>query len=55
MHAQPLIAVHDVQVSSRWYQALLSCESGHGGTEYEQIFSKGRMILQRALVRFIHR
>jgi catechol 2,3-dioxygenase-like lactoylglutathione lyase family enzyme len=46
MHAQPLIVVHNVQASSRWYQSLLGCESGHGGPEYEQIFSKGRMVLQ---------
>ena len=46
MQAQPLIAVRDVQASSRWYQALLGCESGHGGPEYEQIVCKGRMILQ---------
>jgi extradiol dioxygenase family protein len=46
MHPQPLIAVHDVQVSSRWYQAVLGCESGHGGAKYEQITYKGEMILQ---------
>jgi catechol 2,3-dioxygenase-like lactoylglutathione lyase family enzyme len=46
MHAQPLIVVHDVQASSRWYQSLLGCESSHGGPEYEQIFSKSRMVLQ---------
>ncbi|NJL56267.1 VOC family protein, partial [bacterium] len=46
MHAQPLIAVHDVQLSSQWYQAVLGCESGHGGSEYERIVCQGRMILQ---------
>jgi catechol 2,3-dioxygenase-like lactoylglutathione lyase family enzyme len=46
MHAQPLIAVRDVQASSRWYQAVLGCESGHGGAEYEQIVFEGRMVLQ---------
>lgn len=46
MQAQPLIAVRDVQESSRWYQAVLGCESGHGGPEYEQIVCKGRMVLQ---------
>lgn len=46
MYAQPLIAVRNVQVSSRWYQAVLGCESGHGGPDYEQIVYKGRMILQ---------
>ena len=46
MQAQPLIAVRDVQASSLWYQSVLGCESGHGGPEYEQIVSDGRMILQ---------
>jgi hypothetical protein len=31
MRPQPLICVSDVERSSRWYQALLRCESGHGG------------------------
>jgi catechol 2,3-dioxygenase-like lactoylglutathione lyase family enzyme len=46
MQAQPLIAVRDVQASSRWYQALLGCESGHGGPDYEQLVFEGTMILQ---------
>jgi catechol 2,3-dioxygenase-like lactoylglutathione lyase family enzyme len=46
MQAQPLIAVRDVQASSYWYQAVLGCESGHGGSEYEQIVCKDRMVLQ---------
>jgi catechol 2,3-dioxygenase-like lactoylglutathione lyase family enzyme len=46
MQAQPLIAVRDVQVSSHWYQAVLGCESGHGGPDYERIIHKGRLILQ---------
>lgn len=46
MHAQPLLAVHDVEASSRWYQSLLDCRSGHGGPDYEQLVSAGRMILQ---------
>lgn len=46
MKAQPLIAVRDVERSSRWYQQLLGCQSGHGGNEYEQIVSDGEIILQ---------
>ncbi|HEY9102781.1 VOC family protein [Chitinimonas sp.] len=46
MYAQPLIAVADVPRSSRWYQAVLGAESGHGGEEYEQIMAGGEMILQ---------
>jgi catechol 2,3-dioxygenase-like lactoylglutathione lyase family enzyme len=46
MRPQPLIAVTDVQASSRWYQRLLGCESGHGGPEYERLFSDGALIMQ---------
>jgi hypothetical protein len=42
----PLICVHDVEASSRWYQRLLGCESGHGGREYERLNHRGRLILQ---------
>jgi catechol 2,3-dioxygenase-like lactoylglutathione lyase family enzyme len=35
MRPQPMIAVTDVEASSRWYQRLLGCESAHGGPEYE--------------------
>ena len=37
MQPQPLIAVRDVPASSRWYQQLLGCASGHGGREFEQL------------------
>jgi catechol 2,3-dioxygenase-like lactoylglutathione lyase family enzyme len=46
MRPQPLIAVTDVEASSRWYQRLLGCESAHGGREYERLVSKGGLILQ---------
>jgi catechol 2,3-dioxygenase-like lactoylglutathione lyase family enzyme len=43
---QPLIAVTDVEASSRWYQRLLGCESAHGGPAYERLVSSGALILQ---------
>ena len=46
VRAQPLIAVSDVEASSRWYQRLLACESAHGGSAYERLVSNGRLILQ---------
>lgn len=46
MIPQPLIAVHDVEASSAWYQRLLDCASGHGGPEYERLLHDGRLILQ---------
>ena len=35
--AQTLIAVRDVEASSRWYRALLGVSSGHGGPLYERL------------------
>jgi catechol 2,3-dioxygenase-like lactoylglutathione lyase family enzyme len=46
MRPQPLIAVSDVEASSRWYQRLLGCRSAHGGAEYERLVSDGVLILQ---------
>jgi catechol-2,3-dioxygenase len=46
MNPQPLIAVRDVNVSSLWYQAVLNCQSGHGGSEYERLVLDGQMIMQ---------
>jgi catechol 2,3-dioxygenase-like lactoylglutathione lyase family enzyme len=43
---QPLVVVRDVQASSRFYSALLGAESGHGGTEYEQVVKDGEILLQ---------
>jgi catechol 2,3-dioxygenase-like lactoylglutathione lyase family enzyme len=46
MRPQPLICVDDVEASSRWYQRLLGCKSGHGGREYERLVSGGKLALQ---------
>ena len=46
MQLAPLICVHDVEASSRWYQRLLGCESGHGGKEYERLNYNGNLVLQ---------
>ena len=46
MRPQPLIAVTDVEASSRWYQRLLGCGSNHGGSTYEQLVHDGQLILQ---------
>ena len=46
MNPQPLIVVRDVEASSVWYQAVLGCQSGHGGPEYERLLVDGRIILQ---------
>jgi catechol 2,3-dioxygenase-like lactoylglutathione lyase family enzyme len=48
LRPQPLIAVADVEASSRWYQRLLDCGTAHGGPdpEYERLVSNGQLILQ---------
>ena len=46
MRPQPLICVRDVPASSRWYQRLLGCRSGHGGEHYEQLVADGQLLLQ---------
>ena len=46
MRPQPLIRVRDVEASSSWYQRLFGCQSAHGGTEYERLVSRDRLILQ---------
>lgn len=46
MRPQPLLAVHDVEASSRWYQRLLGCHSAHGGPEYERLVYDGVLVLQ---------
>ncbi len=46
MRPQPLIAVRDVEATSRWYQRLLGCESAHGGAEYERLTVGGELVLQ---------
>ncbi|HQR39630.1 MAG TPA: VOC family protein [Blastocatellia bacterium] len=46
MRPQPLIAVSDVEASSRWYQELLGCRSAHGGPEYERLEVDGVLVMQ---------
>jgi len=44
--AQPMLAVPDVEASSRWYQQVLGATSGHGGPEYEMVLVDGATVLQ---------
>lgn len=46
MQAQPMIVVHDVQASSRWYQSVLGLKSAHGGSEYERLTLKDKLVMQ---------
>jgi catechol 2,3-dioxygenase-like lactoylglutathione lyase family enzyme len=46
MRPQPLITVHDVELSSRWYQQLLGLVSDHGGPHYERLLFQDVLVLQ---------
>jgi predicted enzyme related to lactoylglutathione lyase len=43
---QTMIAVRDVEASSRWYQHLLGLQSDHGGPHYERLLAGGDLVLQ---------
>jgi len=47
MRPQPMIAVTDVEASSRFYQELLGLRSDHGGPEYERLVDgEGELVMQ---------
>jgi predicted enzyme related to lactoylglutathione lyase len=43
---QTMIAVRDLEASSRWYQQLLGLRSDHGGPEYERLLAGETLVLQ---------
>lgn len=43
---QTMLAVRDVEASSRWYQHLLGLRSDHGGPEYERLLAGDTLVLQ---------
>ncbi len=51
---QPLLSVHNVQASSRWYQNVLGAKSGHGGEEYERLVMGETLLLQLHLLEVGH-
>jgi hypothetical protein len=46
MRLRPMLQVSDVVVASRWYQDALGLTSGHGGDEFEMLFSGDNLVLQ---------
>jgi catechol 2,3-dioxygenase-like lactoylglutathione lyase family enzyme len=46
VQSQTMIAVRDVEASSRWYQELLGLQSDHGGPDYERLVDNGVLVLQ---------
>ncbi len=41
----PIIAVKDVEVSSKWYQSIFGCRSLHGGKEFNILVSENDEVL----------
>lgn len=41
----PIIAVKDVEVSSKWYQSVFGCRRAHGGDEFAVLVSENDEIL----------
>jgi predicted enzyme related to lactoylglutathione lyase len=42
----PIIAVRDVEASSKWYQSVFGCKSMHGGKEFDiLVFEDGEILL----------
>jgi hypothetical protein len=41
----PIIAVRDVEASSKWYQSVFGCKSMHGGKEFDILVSEDGEIL----------
>ncbi|MEM6632634.1 MAG: VOC family protein [Bacteroidota bacterium] len=45
MKIDPIIAVQDVEASSKWYQSLLGCKSAHGGKEFDMLVDESGEVL----------
>ncbi|MEP6584461.1 MAG: VOC family protein [Ginsengibacter sp.] len=41
----PIIAVKDVEASSKWYQSVFGCRSMHGGKEFDILISETDEVL----------
>ena len=41
----PIIAVKDVEASSKWYQSVFNCRSMHGGKDFDILMSENDEIL----------
>src|SRR5271156_5549043 len=46
MRLRPMLQVRDVAQSSSWYHDVLGLVSGHGGDEYDMLFSGDEFVLQ---------
>lgn len=45
MKIDPIIAVKDIETSSKWYQAVFGCHSRHGGDEFDILVTESDEVL----------
>lgn len=45
MKMDPIIAVKDVEASSKWYQSVLGCKSMHGGKVFDILVSEDNEVI----------
>jgi len=45
MKIDPIIAVHDIEVSSKWYQSIFGWNSIHGGQEFDVLTTEDDEIM----------
>ncbi len=41
----PIVAVQDVEVSSKWYQSIFDCRSKHGGKQFDILVNENNDVL----------
>ena len=41
----PIIAVNNVETSSKWYQSVFNFSSKHGGKEFDMLVNKGDEVM----------
>ena len=45
MKIDPIIAVRDIESSSKWYQSVFNCRSMHGGKEFDILVAEDDEVL----------
>ncbi len=45
MVLDPIVAVFDVQASSKWFQQVFGCKSKHGGEDFEVLVSEDDQVI----------
>ena len=45
LKTDPIIAVKDIEASSKWYKSVFGCKSMHGGQEFDILVSENEEVL----------